>query len=137
MVKPREMKVLGLKWDKHSDTLKDSFPSENIPATRRCILRKLARIYDPLGLVSPLTLEGKLIYRDVSDAKLPWDAGLSSIHLAKWQTWERFISSTTGTHCSPHGNQPLRERLLCSTGKTTTDKVCMGGQHSRTPLDRG
>ena len=47
MVKPREMNVLGLKWDKRSDTLKVSFPSENVPATKRGILRKPARIYDP------------------------------------------------------------------------------------------
>ena len=80
MVKPREMKVLGLKWDKQSDTLKVSFPSENVPATKRDILRTLARIYYSLGLVSPLTLEDKLIYRDVCDPKL-----------AKWQTWERSL----------------------------------------------
>ena len=91
MVKPREMKALGLKWDKQSDTLKVSFPSETVPATKRGILRKLAKIYDPLGLVSPLTLEGKLIYRDVCDAKVLWDAGLSSALLGKWQTWERSL----------------------------------------------
>jgi predicted metalloprotease with PDZ domain len=52
MVKPKESKVLGLKWDKQSDTLKISFPSEEVPATKRGILSKLAKIYDPLGLVS-------------------------------------------------------------------------------------
>ena len=86
MVKPREMKVLGLKWNKQCDTLKISFPSENVPATKRGILRKLARIYDPLGLVSPLTLEGKLVYRDVCDAKLPWDADLS---IFSWESGKR------------------------------------------------
>ncbi len=91
MVKPREMKFLGLKWNKHCDTLKISFPSENGPATKRGILRKLARIYDPLGLVSPLTLEGKLVYRDVCVAKLPWDADLSTAQLGKWQAWERSL----------------------------------------------
>lgn len=88
MVKPRESKVLGLKWDKQCDTLKVTFPSENVLTTKRGILRKLARIYDPLGLVSPLTLEDKLMYRDVCDAKLPWDVDLSSVQLEKWQAWE-------------------------------------------------
>ena len=53
----QRMKVLGLKWDKQSYTRKVSFPSK-----KRGIFRKLARIYDPLELVSPLTLEGKLIH---------------------------------------------------------------------------
>ena len=35
MVKPREMKVLGLKWDKQSDNVKVSFLSENVLATKR------------------------------------------------------------------------------------------------------
>jgi hypothetical protein len=53
MVKPKESKVLGLKWDKQSDTLKISFPSEEVPATKRGILSKLAKIYDPLGQPRP------------------------------------------------------------------------------------
>ena len=92
MVKPREMKLLGLKWDKLRDTLKISFSSENVPATKRGILRKLARINESLGFVSPVTLVGKLIYRDVCDAKLPWDANFSSVQLEKWQAWERSVA---------------------------------------------
>ena len=41
--------------------------------------------------MSPLTLEGKLIYRDVCDAKVPWDTGLGSALLGKWQTWEQSL----------------------------------------------
>ena len=32
---------------------------------------------DPLGLVSPVTIVGKLLYRDVSESHLPWDENLS------------------------------------------------------------
>jgi hypothetical protein len=83
MVKPKESKVLGLKWDKQSDTLKISFPSEEVSATKRGILSKLAKIYDPLGLVSPLPLEGKLLFRDVCDAKLPWDVEINNEQLKR------------------------------------------------------
>jgi hypothetical protein len=71
MVKPSETKVLGMKWDKRKDTLAVTFPSDEAQKTKRGVLSKLAKVYDPLGLVSPLTLEGKQIYRHVCDAKIP------------------------------------------------------------------
>ena len=41
--------------------------------TKRGILANLAKIYDPLGFVSPAMLEGKQIYREASEIKLSWD----------------------------------------------------------------
>ena len=67
-------KLLGLEWDKSEDTLAITFPQEDTNPTKRAILGKLARIYDPLGLTSPTTLQGKLIYRDSCTLKLAWDA---------------------------------------------------------------
>ena len=48
----------------------------------------MARIYDPLGLVSPLTLGGKLLYRDACDARVAWDAQLPHDLTTKWTKWE-------------------------------------------------
>ena len=61
-VEPGQSKMLGLKWDKCKDTLAVVIPSEEITPTKRGILGKLARVYDFLGFVSPLTLIGKNIY---------------------------------------------------------------------------
>ena len=38
--------------------------------------RILASIYVPLGIVAPVLLQGKFIYRDVCDRKLTWDQQL-------------------------------------------------------------
>lgn len=38
-------------------------PAEKAVATKRGVLAKLAKIYDPLGVVSPMMLSGKLVYR--------------------------------------------------------------------------
>ena len=54
-----ESKLLGLKWDKVDDTLHVSLPSQPATLTKRGILANLAKIYDSLGLVSPVMLEGK------------------------------------------------------------------------------
>ena len=56
-----ESKVLGLPWNKQLDTLTVTFPLDEIPSTKRELLKKLAKVYEPLGLTSPLTLQGKLI----------------------------------------------------------------------------
>ena len=50
-VKSSDSKLLGLGWDKKSDMLTVTFPHESLSATKRGILGKLAKIYDPLGLV--------------------------------------------------------------------------------------
>ena len=56
--------------------------------TKRGILAKLAKIYDPLGLVSPETLSGKLIYRAACDTKRAWDAELPRDLAKAWIKWE-------------------------------------------------
>ena len=64
-VKQGETKLLGVPWDKREDTIRTSFPDPITKATKREVLRKIAKIYDPLGLASPITLEGKFFYRAV------------------------------------------------------------------------
>ena len=39
------------------------FPSASSAPKKREVLAKLAKVYDPLGLASPITLQGKQIYR--------------------------------------------------------------------------
>ena len=81
-------------------------------------------IYDPLGLVSPLTLEGKLIFRDVCDAKLPWDAELGSVDLAKWQAWERSLPTEIEVPRSIVGyREPVEDIELHSFGNASKKGV--------------
>ena len=81
-------KLLGLEWSKESDTLHVTLPTEEIVKTKRGILAKLAKIYDPLGFISPLSLRGKLIYRSTCDAKIAWDAPMPDNLIKEWNQWE-------------------------------------------------
>ena len=83
-----ESSLLGLVWNKREDTIGISFSSEKVDATRRGILKKVARVYDPLGIVSPVTLCGKILYRDACDEKRGWDAKLSDEVTKRWKRWE-------------------------------------------------
>ncbi|XP_022777758.1 uncharacterized protein LOC111319209 [Stylophora pistillata] len=84
-----ECKLLGLKWDKGDNTLHVSLPSPPATLTKRGILANLAKIYDPLGLVSPAMLEGKQIYRETSEMKLSWDTPLPEGIAKRWLKWDK------------------------------------------------
>ena len=51
----------------------------------------LASIYDPLGLVSPTAFSGKLMYRQVCDQHLPWDAKVSGSVADQWCKFENSL----------------------------------------------
>ena len=55
---------------------------------KRGVLGKVAKVYNPLGLATLLTLVGKLIYRDACQQKKAWDAELSKELVKCWEKWE-------------------------------------------------
>ncbi|CAB4003106.1 Hypothetical predicted protein [Paramuricea clavata] len=59
--KTAEARMLGLKWNKLKNTLAVDFTSCKATQeyTKRGILRAMAKVYDPLGMVSPVMLEAK------------------------------------------------------------------------------
>ena len=58
------------------DTLAVDFTNCNATqgCTKRGILWAMAKVYDPIGLVSPVMLEAKHLYRTVCDKNIRWDA---------------------------------------------------------------
>ena len=62
-------------------------PRDDENASKTALLRSLARSYDPLGLVAPLTVQGKFIYRDACNAKVDWDAPLPQQLANQWTRW--------------------------------------------------
>ncbi|XP_077275585.1 uncharacterized protein LOC143904642 [Temnothorax americanus] len=67
------LKVLGLRWHSQSD----SFGFQLNPLTRGCtkrtILSEVARIFDPLGFLAPLTFTAKRLIQRLWTLKLEWD----------------------------------------------------------------
>ena len=82
-----ETKVLGLLWDKTSNVISVKFPEQPENPTKRSVLSCLASVYDPLGVVSPVTLVGKIVFRDTCEAKLTWDEQLQGKLLKHWEAW--------------------------------------------------
>ena len=60
--------VLGLKWDHRKDTLVVSQGTkcgESNKVTQRLVLRLVAKVFDPIGLVAPLTVTARLLLKDI------------------------------------------------------------------------
>ena len=60
--------VLGLKWDHSSDSLVVSRGiNKDVPSalTQRAVLRLVAAVFDPIGLVAPFTVRARLMLKDI------------------------------------------------------------------------
>jgi hypothetical protein len=84
-----ESSLLGLSWNKETDEFSVVVPEMKPNVTKRELLSNLASIYDPLGLVAPVTLKGKTIYRETCKAKTAWDASLPEPQAAEYGRWVR------------------------------------------------
>ena len=88
-------KVLGINWnifhDKPELEISDLAKiALELPATKRNILKILAIFYDPLGLVSPIVLQSKLIYHSLCKEKINWDIIVpESIR----NVWDKFVET--------------------------------------------
>ena len=65
-----------MSWNKVKDTFDVNFQVPDQLATKRGMLKFLASIYSPAGIISPVTLLAKDMYREVYDLKLSWDQRL-------------------------------------------------------------
>ena len=108
-----ENKLLG----KFEDTLIILFPAENAKLTKRAILERLPRIYDPLGLVSPTSLHGKFLYRQACELKQAWDTPLPDGLAVRWRKWESALPSSAliKRALAPH-REPIEGVELLSFG---------------------
>ena len=89
-------KLLGFGWDKVKETLHVCFPATPAEQTKRGILTNLAKVYDPLGIVSPVMLDGKVLYRESCVEKNAWDTPLSEETMKKWKVGEKPTRGSVG-----------------------------------------
>ena len=80
------MKVLGLSWIVKEDTISlNQITLDPVSdVSKRQVLKHIASVYDPLGLFSPVTLQGKLSLQELWNKKLSWDENLSSKDKSEW-----------------------------------------------------
>ena len=87
-----ENKVLGVNWDANTDTLyfsvemviKEALKYEGV-LSKRYVLKVIASIFDPLGVLSPVIAGFKMILQDVCQLKSGWDDEISGELQIEWK----------------------------------------------------
>ncbi|XP_072379162.1 uncharacterized protein [Diabrotica undecimpunctata] len=85
-------KVLGLCWNPVLDTFSISLPDFTLKNsyTKREVLSMIAQIFDPQGLINPVTVVAKLIMQKIWISKISWNDTIDADTLHEWLS---FISS--------------------------------------------
>ena len=92
------MNILGLRWDPSTDTLSMTSSKNNSTphlGTKRSVLQVSSKIYDPLGLLSPVTVKAKLLMQDLWQQQLEWDEPLPHELSTQWHTIANDIKEAT------------------------------------------
>ena len=97
------MKILGLTWIIENDTLclkghKES--NANSGLTKREALKRLASVYDTLGLFSPVTFRGKIFLQSMWNKKIAWDEPLTEQDVLQWLKIDKNLKEISDIHIS-------------------------------------
>ena len=79
-------KVFGLLWNRVDDTFCISGPDYTIlnSVTKREALHYIVKVFDPLGLLVPVTFYGKVFIQNLWNFKLQWDQSLPANLMESW-----------------------------------------------------
>ena len=78
---------LGLNWDLRKDTFTFRVSSTEKPFTRRGVLATVNSLFDPLGLVAPISIQGKSLLRELTQDTTDWDEPLPADKEGEWIAW--------------------------------------------------
>ena len=85
-------RALGVQWCADSDTFKFVISLAEKPCTRRGILSTTSTIFDPLGFVAPILLEGKAILQKLCRNDIRWDDSIPDEIRDRWMKWKSEIT---------------------------------------------
>lgn len=84
---------LGLVWDLQKDVFGFRLSRKEKPYIRRGVLSCVNSLYDPLDFIAPITIQGKLLLREMTQTPcVDWDAPLPEEFLNRWDDWTQSLS---------------------------------------------
>lgn len=118
--------MLGLKWFYECDRLgfKMDIERNAEKLTKRAILSQITTIYDPLGLMSPITIYNKILMQDIWRTNCEWDDEVSEDIAIKWNALKkelpliekikprRWLECTKGNKIELHGFSDASEAAM-------------------------
>ncbi|XP_070074116.1 uncharacterized protein [Drosophila takahashii] len=102
-------KDLVIHWDPEEDTLSYKVClAPNPDNTKRQVLSGVARIFDPLGILSPVVMQFKILFQELWLLELPpkiadwWNKSRNDLHILQEIRLPRFVENN-GDHIELHG----------------------------------
>ena len=122
-----EQRVLGTNWNYFTDEFLSKFQphverAQGLLSTKQNILRVIASFYDPMGLISPIIEQMKILLQDICKADYHWGAELDSELKTRWM---KLISEL--------GQVNVIQFPRCVTSEPDTRNLCMNWRLSVTP----
>ena len=88
------VKTLGLLWNSKTDKLIFCVQvTQDNMLTKRSVLRTIASIYDPLGLLSPVIIQCKIFMQQLWQLRVNWDDPLTTELKEHWQSLQHKLTS--------------------------------------------
>ena len=78
-------RALVVHWCVESDCFQFAIVLQDKPCNRRGILSTVSSIFDPLGFVAPLLLDGKSILQELCRREVGWDDPIPDEVKVKWE----------------------------------------------------
>ncbi|XP_011883646.1 PREDICTED: uncharacterized protein LOC105570807 [Vollenhovia emeryi] len=92
-IEPSLVKLLGLVWEPSTDTFRfSSHQSSSSFLSKRILLSKIAKFFDPLGLISPVLIRAKILIQELWLLKISWDDELPTEIHQRWTTFRLQLS---------------------------------------------
>ena len=80
-------RALGMSWNVEKDCFQFTSVIKEKPATKRGLLSVISSLYDPLGFVAPVTLNGKRLLQELCRQQVGWDEPIDDDITAEWNEW--------------------------------------------------
>ncbi|KAM4019382.1 uncharacterized protein ACNLHF_000087 [Anomaloglossus baeobatrachus] len=97
---PPVQRSLGIRWDLAADSFGFQVSCSDKPFTKRGVLSIVNSLFDPLGFVAPITIQGKSLLRQFSETVKDWDTPLPSDKQQKWEAWKQSLCGLNNIHIS-------------------------------------
>ncbi len=118
---------LGLNWETATDTFTFKVSVNDKPFTRRGVLSIINSLFDPLGLVAPVTIQGRFLLRELSIEGLDWDEPLPQEKCGEWETWRHSLKDLQNLHIprpyTPNSHSEANHKEICVFSDASTKAI--------------
>ncbi|XP_011171556.3 uncharacterized protein LOC105204198 [Solenopsis invicta] len=93
------LKVLGISWSPSADAFQFRVVRCPSPArTKRAMLSYIARMFDPLGLGTPVTISAKILLQKLWQLRVDWDDEVSTDIARQWESVQSSLLELDNFH---------------------------------------